>query len=137
MRLYENIMNHQETIALATSMENNPNVRIVNFIHFKEKPNCLYFATFRGNQKEVEFKNNSTVAFTSIPTDSASHVKVKEAQLIKSNSNIKDFADDFINKIPDYKEILDNAIDQLNLYEIHFKTAIVIEDFMKIHQLKF
>ena len=51
-------------IALATSVKNIPNVRLVNFCYDKKKPEILYFATDRENQKVKEFGVNPQIAFT-------------------------------------------------------------------------
>lgn len=42
------IMEQQTEIALATSADNVPNVRIVNF-YFDPQSKILYFSTFKGN----------------------------------------------------------------------------------------
>ena len=47
------IMSEQKEIALATSVNNIPNVRIVNFI-YDSTNNILYFSSFKGNDKIKE-----------------------------------------------------------------------------------
>ena len=44
------IMEQHTEIALATSTDNVPNVRIVNF-YFDPQNKILYFSTFKGNDK--------------------------------------------------------------------------------------
>ena len=44
------IMAEQTEIALATSVNNVPNVRIVNF-YFEPTENILFFSSFKGNDK--------------------------------------------------------------------------------------
>lgn len=44
------IMAEQTEIALATSVNNVPNVRIVNF-YFEPTENILYFSSFKGTTK--------------------------------------------------------------------------------------
>ena len=46
-------MAEQTEIALATSVDNIPNVRIVNF-YFDPAENILYFSSFEGNDKIKE-----------------------------------------------------------------------------------
>ena len=60
------IMAEQTEIALATSVNNVPNVRIVNF-YFEPAENILYFSSFKGNDKVKEINENPNVAFTTIP----------------------------------------------------------------------
>ena len=51
------IMAEQTEIALATSVNNVPNVRIVNF-YFESTENILYFSSFKGNDKVKEINAN-------------------------------------------------------------------------------
>ena len=70
------IMFEQKEIALATSVNNIPNVRIVNFI-YDSTNNILYFSSFKGNDKIKEMESNSHIAFTTIPHSGNEHVKAK------------------------------------------------------------
>ena len=51
---FEKIMAEATTIALASSVDNVPNVRILNFI-YSENEKTLYFQSKQGDQKENEF----------------------------------------------------------------------------------
>ena len=70
------IMAEQTEIALATSVNNVPNVRIVNF-YFEPAENILYFSSFKGNDKVKEINVNPNVAFTTIPHVGNEHVTAK------------------------------------------------------------
>lgn len=129
MQAFEKIMTEQKEIALATSTDNIPNVRIVNFIRNAEKRGVLYFSTFKGNQKEKEFARNNQVAFTTIPHSGSEHVRAGNATVKTSGSNIYDLKEAFEKKIPDYAEIIQQAGDQLVVYEIHFSGVCVTIDF--------
>ena len=48
------MINECEEIALATSINDFPNVRIVNY-YYDEKNNVMYFATYTGREKISEF----------------------------------------------------------------------------------
>ncbi|ALS00355.1 pyridoxamine 5-phosphate oxidase [Enterococcus silesiacus] len=122
---FKKIMNEQTEIALATSVEGIPNVRIVNFF-YDETKKCLFFSTFQGNEKIAEFQKNPNVAFTTIPSEQTNHVRVHEAQVTKSELTVYDVAQQWIQKIPSYEENIKQAGKMLELYEIHFTKAIVI-----------
>jgi len=124
------IMETQTEIALATSVENKPNVRIVNF-YFDNVTTTLFFTTFGDNEKIKEFEKNPKVAFTTIPHSGNEHVKAKGC-IKKSNLTIFDLAQQFIHKIPDYKDTIDQAGQHLVLFEIKFDKAIVTLDFENI-----
>ena len=121
------LMHTQREIALATSADNTPHVRIVNFIYAPEERR-VYFATFADNAKVSEMAANSTVSFTTIPHDgSTAHVRAV-GRAVRSERSIFDLADAFAAKIPGYGETIDAAGDALIVYEIVFRTAAVTVD---------
>ena len=128
------IMAEQTEIALATSVNNVPNVRIVNF-YFEPAENILYFSSFKGNDKVKEINENPNVAFTTIPYGGNEHVKAKGI-VQKSSKTIFDLAEQFIAKIPGYKDTIEYAGESLILFEIRFDTAVVTKDLQSIKTLK-
>ena len=129
LREFNRIMVEQGEIALATCVDNIPNVRIVNFYYDTKKKGVVYFSTFGDNAKVGEFSKNNAVAFTTVPSKGNEHVRVTEAIIQKSNLTIYDLKDGFVGKIPDYETTIEQAGSELVLYEIHFKEARVILDF--------
>ena len=114
---------HQD-LALATSVDNTPHVRIVNFVYAEEKK-IVYFATFA---KVGEIDANHTVSFTTIPHDGGTaHVRAV-GTAAKSKRSIFDLADRFTAKIPGYDETIAAVGDALIVYEITFPTATVTVD---------
>ena len=128
------IMAEQTEIALATSVDNIPNVRIVNF-YFEPAENILYFSSFKGNDKIKEINSNPYVAFTTIPHSGNEHVKAK-GMVKKSSKTIFDVAEQFIAKIPGYKDTIEYAGESLILFEVRFDTAIVTKDLNTIKTLE-
>ena len=128
------IMAEQTEIALATSVDNIPNVRIVNF-YFEPTENIIYFSSFRGNDKIKEIKSNPYVAFTTIPHSGNEHVKAKGI-VQKSLKTIFDVAEQFIAKVPDYKDTIEYEGEYLILFEVRFDTAIVTKDLNTIKKLE-
>ena len=124
------IMETQREMALATSTNNQPNVRIVNF-YFDATINKLYFTTFGDNEKVKEFEINHNIAFTTIPLQGNAHIKAM-GTVQKSLLPIADVADGFITKIPDYKDTLSQVGEYLVLFEIDFNSATVTLDFENI-----
>ena len=127
-------MAEQTEIALATSVDNIPNVRIVNF-YFEPAENILYFSSFEGNDKIKEINSNPYVAFTTIPHSGNEHVKAK-GMVKKSSKTIFDVAERFIAKIPAYKDTIEYAGESLILFEVRFDTAIVTKDLNTIKTLE-
>lgn len=128
------IMEQQTEMALATSTDNVPNVRIVNF-YYDPQNKILYFSTFKGNDKAKEMKINPNVAFTTIPHTGNEHIKAKGIAQ-RSERTIFDLADFFIKKVPDYKDTIEHVGKSLVLYEIKFDTATVTLDLSNINKIK-
>jgi len=85
-------MDEATKIALASSVENVPNVRILNFVYSKNE-NVLYFQSRKGDQKEKEFERNANVAFTTIPEKGLSYIRVNHATIKKSEKTIFNIQD--------------------------------------------
>ena len=133
---FKKIMNTAQAVALATSIDNMPNVRIVNFVYDETTPGIIYFASFPDNQKVIEFEKNNNVSFTSIPDGSIGHVRAK-GTVTKSARTLMDMADMFVAKIPYYDETIQAVGNILALYEIKFDKAGVIVDMQNAGAVNF
>ena len=129
-REFTRLMNTQTEIALATCVDGLPSVRIVNFC-FDEAAKVMLFSTFGNNEKVKQFEGNNKVAFTTIPHGGNEHIRAK-GTVQKSSRTVFDLAEDFIKKIPDYKDTIEQAGDYLVLFEISFESALITLDFENI-----
>ena len=121
---FERMMREQREIALATTTDGLPHVRIVNFYYAPEE-HRIYFATFKDNEKVVELTANPNIAFTTVPhNDTTEHVRAS-GRAVKSAHTVYDLANLFAAKIPGYQETIDAVGDDLILYEITFDMAVV------------
>jgi uncharacterized pyridoxamine 5'-phosphate oxidase family protein len=120
---FEKIMAETTEMALATSVENKPNVRILNFIYSKEEK-ILYFQSKKEDQKEKEFEKNNIVAFTTIPKNGLSYVRVSDIIVKKSEKTIYDVKDTFSEKMPFYKDFIKKNGNTMDLYEIHLSKIL-------------
>ena len=134
---YQAILKNTNEIALATAVDNIPNVRIVNFCFMPERPDILYFASDRDNRKVSEFARNNAVTFTSIPKDGIPHVRSLKATVQKSARTIAEMAPFFIAVIPGYDETIAAIGGSLDVFEIHVKEAVVIAGFEEPGHVRF
>lgn len=132
LKEFNRILDETNRIALATAVDNMPNVRVVNFCYNQNK-GVIYISSFRGHPKTLEFSKNNIVAFTTIPLSSKSsdHVRVRNAKVKKSDLTIYELKDEFIKKLPDYEAIIAQAGEMLDVYEICFNEAAVVLDLGK------
>lgn len=128
LKEFYEIMKKQNDIALATSVNEIPNVRIVSFYFCPDK-NILYFSSFKDEVKTKEFEKNNKVSFTTIPREDIKYARTNCGIVKKSNLPMSDFKQDVCEKIPDYKEMIDNFEDKLVLYEITFKEVSITMEY--------
>ena len=122
------MINECEEIALATSIHDFPNVRIVNY-YYDEKNNVIYFATYTGREKISEFWKNNNVSFTTIPMNRGKreHIRAR-GHVRESEKSILDLREEFSNKMTDFAEIIDKYSKDLKVYEIKFSEVTVTLD---------
>ena len=122
------MINECEEIALATSIHDFPNVRIVNY-YYDEKNNVMYFATYTGREKISEFWKNNNVSFTTIPMNRGKreHIRAR-GHVRESKKSILDLREEFSNKMADFSEIIDKYSKDLKVYEIRFSEVTVTLD---------
>lgn len=136
---YTRILNQGCIIALATSVNEKPNVRIVNYCCNEEDPSILYFSTGEESGKIAELNENDSAAFTTIPaspTDTP-HVRAHSAVVKKSDLSLGDVKDLFLKHSPELAEMYDIIGDTLTVYEIRVKGADVIVDMDDIGSVSF
>lgn len=124
LKEFYEIMEKQSDIALATSVNDIPNVRIVSF-YFCPDENILYFSSFKDEVKTKEFEKNNRVSFTTIPKEDIKYARTNCGIVKKSDLPMSDFKQVVCEKVSDYKEIIDNFEDKLVIYEISFKEATI------------
>ena len=132
---FERIMREQREIALATTTDGLPHVRIVNFYYASEERR-VYFATFKDNEKVVELAANPNIAFTTVPhNDTNEHIRAS-GRAVKSAHTVYDLAALFAAKIPRYQETIDAVGDDLILYKITLHMAVVTVDMEHIECIR-
>ncbi|ASA23050.1 pyridoxamine 5'-phosphate oxidase family protein [Paenibacillus donghaensis] len=126
---YTQILEHTNRLALATAIDQVPNVRIVNFVYDASRPGILYFTSDRDNRKVTEFTLNNQVAFTVIPEQGIAHIRSSQAVVRKSDLTLGEIKELFIAKVPGYDETLKAIGEMLEVFEIQMKEATVVTGF--------
>lgn len=120
------VMKSSSLIALASSVEDLPNVRILD-IFFDEKQNVVVFPTSALSPKVKEFEANNTVAFTTIPQGSGPVVRVQNATVSKSDWSIDEIKDTLIAHRPGFEMMLRGFGENVLIYEVSFTKALIAE----------
>lgn len=123
---FEKVMSESVNMSLATSVEDNPNVRTVTFAYDESKSGRLFFTTFKGSQKTKEFQQNPNVACMPLSTDLEADVQVRILGTVKKSDMTMDKLIEMIaKKFSSGADALKNGGDMLDIYEICFKDAYV------------
>lgn len=120
------VMKNTSLIALASSVEDLPNVRILD-IFFDEKQNVVVFPTSAFSPKVKEFEANDTVAFTTIPQGPGPVVRVQNATVSKSDWAIDEIKDTLIAHRPGFEMMLKGFGENVVVYEVSFTKALIAE----------
>ncbi len=120
------VMKNTSLIALASSVEDLPNVRILD-IFFDEKQNVVVFPTSALSPKVKEFEANDTVAFTTIPQGPGPVVRVQNATGSKSDWAIDEIKDTLIAHRPGFEMMLKGFGENVVVYEVSFTKALISE----------
>ncbi len=131
--VFEKVMTNDASIALATSVNDQPSVRVVSFIWDNEK---IYFTSFKTSPKNKEIEANSKVSFTTIDSNSMQCVRVTEAESKIADVTVADVRDKFVAKFPQMDKAFDMAIDQMELFQVTFKKAKVTLGFRNIEEIE-
>lgn len=118
---FNRILSEAEKIALATSMDNIPEVRIVRAVYDAEQPGVMYISTSEKSPKALSFRENKYVAFTTLGDE---YVRAKEAvveQVTENTDRLKDYMSE---KNPEYKTVFADHKNRL-FFAIRFDTAMV------------
>lgn len=118
------VMATQTTMTLATSVDDQPDVRVVNFC-FDPETMKLYFSSFPEGMKVEQIARNPRVAFMTLPTDRHECVRA-QGEACLSAKTIDDVSELFESKTPGFKEHIQGGKDRLILFEVGFSRARVI-----------
>ena len=118
------VLQNTKLIALASSFDDAPNVRILDF-YFNPQTKTLVFPTSSKSSKVNEFEQNNKVAFTTIPAGPGPVIRVKNATVQKSSVSIDDIKDTLIQKREGFDKLLMGLGDSVVMYEVSFNEAVM------------
>lgn len=126
LKEFNRLMEESKNIALATSKDNLPNVRILSYSYDAQNKGVAYFLTFKGTQKTTELEGNNKVSFTTIPDETREVIRVADATVNKCEGNLDKIKSIITKKFPEQEGMISNSGHILDFYEIRFNEANVI-----------
>jgi len=130
-KAFYEILDKTSEIALATTVDNIPDVRIVSHCCDERRPGVIYFQTNNPKSKKVsDIAQNSNVAFTTVPIGkSIANVRSNNAVVCRSVYAFDELKHLFVAKVPEYEEAYDEYGHSMIVFEIHVKEAVVVVDY--------
>lgn len=123
---FENVMGTAVNMALATSKDKQPNVRIVTFGYDKDRAGHVYFTTFKGNQKIKEFQENPNVSCMPLPLGPETDVQVRIfGKVQKAELSMDELIAIIARKFPGDAATIKDGGDMMEMYEVVFDKAYV------------
>ena len=113
---FKALLAEQTEMALATSVKDIPNVRIVNF-YYDEETKKLFFISFKNSHKIQELAINNRIALTTVPKGDGRYVRI-QGRVKESQLSIEDIRS--VQKYPYYQDIIEQHTDSLQLFEVSF-----------------
>jgi len=130
-KAFYDILDKTSEIALATSVDNLPSVRIVSICYDKTRPGIIYFQTNNLKSKKVsDIAKNHHVAFTTAPIGKTiANVRSNNATVHRSEYTFDELKHLFIAKVPEYEDAYHQYAHTMTVFELHVKEAIVVVDY--------
>ena len=125
------ILDKTTEIALATSVDNKPSVRIVSICYDVNRPGVIYFQTNNLKSKKVsDISHNNNVSFTTAPIGKTiANVRSNSATVHRSDYTFDELKHLFVAKVPEYEEAYNKHGHNMTVFEMHVKEAIVVVDY--------
>lgn len=124
--LFEQVMRESINMALATSVDNKPNVRVVSFAYDPDKAGKVFFTTFKGNQKIQEFAANPHVACMPLPESPEADAQVRIFGIVrKSDVSLDEIVAMIAKKYPGNADTIKDGGPMMEIYEVCFDEAYV------------
>ena len=123
---FEQVMQESINMALATSIDNKPNVRVVTFAYNPAGEGKILFTTFKGNQKIKEFAENPHVACMPLAESPEADVQVRIfGEIHKSAVSLDEVIALIAQKYPGNAETIQQGGAMMEIYEVRFREAYI------------
>ena len=123
---FDQVMTESVNMALATSVGDKPNVRIITFAYDPAQKGKIFFTTFKGNQKIKEFEQNPMVACMPLPEGPEAEAQVRIFGVVqKSGIHMEELIAIIADKYPGNAETIREGGDMMEIYEVCFDQAFV------------
>jgi len=126
IQLLQKIYGTADKMAISTSLNNQADVRIINYVWFANEPNKLYFSSVRGTNSLKLYQAGADIAFITIPHDGTPYnpfIRAKGVKAVPSDKTMSELLPRYLELVPGYQKTWDAIGSSLVVYEIILKNV--------------
>ena len=120
-----NILVGDPEFALATAVDDVPNVRIISGCYDPKRPGIIFFLTDNDSPKTVEFEKNSRVAIATVPQGPMVFARCNDAIVKKAEISVEDLWDALKEQVYGFEQMYAAKGERMQLYTIELGTVSV------------
>ncbi len=125
--LLKQVVQSTNKIALSTAVNNEADVKIVNFVWYEAQPDTLYFSSVKTSPALKVYDQNPDIAFITIPNDGTAGNPYLRAQHVKLQRSTKTMTDlpQYLETVPNYQQVWDAIGSTLVVFELKLTDLFV------------
>ncbi|CAJ1224686.1 hypothetical protein [Lactiplantibacillus xiangfangensis] len=126
--LLKQVVSTTNKIALSTAVNNEADVKIVNFVWFEDRPNTLYFSSVKTSAALKTYDQNPDVAFITVPNDGTPgnpYLRAQHVKLHRSEKTMADLLPRYLETVPNYQKVWDAIGSSLVVFELQVTDLFV------------
>ncbi|MEG6580718.1 pyridoxamine 5'-phosphate oxidase [Lactiplantibacillus plantarum] len=115
-------------IALSTAVNNEADVKIVNFVWYEAQPDTLYFSSVKTSPALKVYDQNPDIAFITIPNDGTAgnpYLRAQHVKLQRSTKTMTDLLPQYLETVPNYQQVWDAIGSTLVVFELQLTDLFV------------
>ena len=126
--LLKQVVQSTNKIALSTAVNNEADVKIVNFVWYEAQPDTLYFSSVKTSPALKVYDQNPDIAFITIPNDGTAgnpYLRAQHVELQRSTKTMTDLLPQYLETVPNYQQVWDAIGSTLVVFELKLTDLFV------------
>jgi len=128
LTILQHVIAMTNKIALSTALDNQADVKIVNFVWYPEQPDTLFFSSVKNSAALETYAQQPDVALISVPNDGSvgnPYIRAQHVQLKRSEKTMADLLPRYLETVPNYQTVWDLIGPKLVVFELKLKELYV------------
>lgn len=121
LTLFKEVKATTNKIALSTALDNQADVKIVNFVWDEQQPDTLFFSSVKTSEAIASYDQQPDVALITIPNDGTPgnpFLRARHVKLTRSTRTMDDLLPLYLKTVPHYQQVWDAIGSTLVVFEL-------------------